>query len=51
MTIWQADLVKDSISDKVPAEGCDLLLIMFVLSAVSPENMDIFVQHAVEVMM
>ena len=48
MVIWQADLVKNEIRDKVPPEGCDLLLILFVLSAVNPKNMDIFMEHALE---
>ena len=41
--------VKDEIVDKVPEGGCDLLLIMFVLSAVNPRNMDFFMEHAVKV--
>ena len=49
MSVWQADLVKDEIVDKVPEGGCDLLLIMFVLSAVNPRNMDSFMEHAVKV--
>ncbi|CBK22535.2 uncharacterized protein [Blastocystis hominis] len=46
MVVWQADLVKDDIRDKVPSEGCDFLLILFVLSAVNPQNMDLFMEHA-----
>lgn len=49
MVVWQADLVKDDIRDKVPAEGCDFLLILFVLSAVNPQNMDLFMEHALHV--
>jgi singapore isolate B (sub-type 7) whole genome shotgun sequence assembly, scaffold_2 len=49
MTVWQADLVKDDISHEVPEEGCDVLLIMFVLSAVNPKNMDAFLDHALQV--
>lgn len=41
--------MKNEIRDKVPPEGCDLLLILFVLSAVNPKNMDIFMEHALEV--
>ncbi|KAK8809005.1 methyltransferase isoform a [Blastocystis sp. subtype 4] len=48
MTVWQADLVKDDISHEVPEEGCDVLLIMFVLSAVNPKNMDAFLDHALQ---
>ena len=48
MTVWQADLVKDEIASHVPSGGCDILLIMFVLSAVNPENMDAFMDHAVK---
>ena len=32
MHVWQADLVKDEIIEHIPEGGCDLLLIMFVLS-------------------
>lgn len=49
MHVWQADLVKDEIVEHVPEEGCDLLLIMFVLSAVNPKNMDLFMDHALKV--
>ena len=49
MRVWQADLVKDEITNYVPEGGCDLLLIMFVLSAVNPQNLDLFMQHAVDV--
>ena len=49
MRVWQADLVKDETTPFVPEGGCDLLLIMFVLSAVNPQNMDLFMQHAVDV--
>ena len=49
MVVWQADLVKDDIRGKVPAEGCDFLLILFVLSAVNPQNMDLFLEHALHV--
>lgn len=49
MRVWQADLVKDEITQIIPEGGCDLLLIMFVLSAVNPQNMDLFMQHAAEV--
>lgn len=49
MTVWQADLVKDDISSRLPEGGCDVLLIMFVLSAVNPKNMDAFMDHAVQV--
>lgn len=49
MVVWQADLVKDDIRDKVPSEGCDFLLILFVLSAVNPQNMDLFMEHALHV--
>ena len=47
MTVWQGDLVKDEVVDRVPPGGCDILLIMFVLSAVNPDNMDSFMAHAV----
>lgn len=49
MHVWQADLVKDEITEHIPQEGCDLLLIMFVLSAVNPRNMDLFMEHALRV--
>ena len=49
MHVWQADLVKDEIIEYIPEGGCDLLLIMFVLSAVNPRNMDLFMEHAVKV--
>lgn len=49
MHVWQADLVKDEIIEHIPEGGCDLLLIMFVLSAVNPRNMDLFMEHAVKV--
>lgn len=48
MTVWQADLVKDEIVSHIPSGGCDILLIMFVLSAVNPNNMDAFMDHAVK---
>lgn len=48
MTVWQGDLVKDEVVDHVPPGGCDILLIMFVLSAVNPDNMDSFMAHAVK---
>ena len=49
MRVWQADLVKDEITSCIPEGGCDLLLIMFVLSAVNPQSMDLFMQHTVDV--
>ena len=49
MVVRQADLVKDDIRDKVPSAGCDFLLILFVLSAVNPQNMDLFMEHALHV--
>lgn len=48
MTVWQGDLVKEEVVDRVPPGGCDILIIMFVLSAVNPDNMDSFMGHAVK---
>jgi len=37
--VFQCDLTQDDLSDHIPADTLDIVLLFFVLSAISPDKM------------
>ncbi|CAM1326658.1 METTL6 (predicted) [Pycnogonum litorale] len=42
---FQCDVVKDNLADVIPAESVDVVTLMFVLSAIHPDNMGVALEN------